>query len=328
MIHSMRTSTSQASSRLSLLLLLCLVPLSGWAEGTEPREPSQAVCEGLTLDRVRSAHTSRNMKVCCDRIFRNASVQNRSELNLGTSQFTAAGAGKLVCIDEWSFPKGDKSQPKWVRRNVISGPNTGLSAVTALTFVPHSARPQILIADGEEHPRVVTFNYRFDGNVYPEREYRRVGSSPVFALGIDEARGNLVILSRDGRLRKVSLAYNDLGLRPEERSKVDAETSEAYAIREPSAFGMSSVLGRVFVLDTEGKLSTLNLKDEWKEEPIESILDSGVSDPQSFKVSEDPQSGEVRVEITDSKVATYSLLISPPKRGLNDSGSSPRSSEK
>lgn len=309
------------------LILTATLALSTLASLNPVRadEESAGACENLSQDRARSSSTSGRLKSCCARAFREASASARAKLEIGNSRFVAAGFGKLLCIDEWALPTTPEGKPKWVRRNAITGPNAGLSAITAVSFVAGSSRPQILVADGEERPRVVTFNYRFDGNVYPEREYRSVGVAAVHTIALDEDRGNLILLGRDGRVRRVSLSYNDRGLREEERCRVDAETTEAEAVGEPFAMSVSRRLGKALILDTAGKLTVLPLRTDWKREAIETTLDTGVHLPSAFRVVESEQ-GEVRAEVIDSvSGSSHSSLLSVPSAAespLPSSGSS------
>lgn len=271
-------------------------------EPAAPAVPSEAACETLSSDHGKSAASSEKLRRCCDRVFSEAAASARKELDSGAIRFRAAAKGGLVCVDE--LQKGGQL----ARRNVITGGATGLRSVTALAFAEVKGRPQLFVGEGDKgQDRVLAFNYRFDGNLPPEREWRKAGlprSAWMVADGED-----LLVLGSDSKIRRVRLELNDLALKEEEKSRAHMEISVDGA-GELVALGASSRLGRIFALGSDGNVHVLASNGIGKVAPESSWKAEGVASPVSLVVREDVPAKDVVVEVRGADGSVFSARYS------------------
>lgn len=300
-----RQAGGKAAARAALASYAAMVLAGAPASAAEPAAaaiPSEAACETLSSDHGRSAASSEKLKRCCDRVFSAAAPAARKVFDLGATSFRAAAKGGLVCVDEF------KSGGQLARRNVITGPGTGLGNVTALAFGEVKGRPQLFVGESDKgHDRVLAFNYRFDGNVLPEREWRKAGlprSSWLVADGED-----LLILGADSKVRRVRMELNDLALKDEEKSRAHMEISVDGA-PELLAVASSPRLGRIFALGADGSVHVLASHGVGKIAPESSWKAEGVVSPVSISVREDAAAKDVVVEVRGADGSVFEARYS------------------
>lgn len=272
------------------------------AEPAAAAVPSEAACEALSSDHGKSAASSEKLRRCCDRVFSEASASARKELDLGAVRFRAAAKGGLVCVDE--LQKGGQ----FTRRNVITGGATGLKSVTALAFAEVKGRPQLFVGDSDKgQDRVLAFNYRFDGNLPPEREWRKAGlPRPAWIVADGE---DLLVLGADSKIRRVRLELNDLALKDEEKSRAHMEISVDGA-PELIAVASSPRLGRIFALGADGSVHVLASHGVGKVAPESSWKAEGVASPVSLGVREDTAAKDVVVEVRGADGSVFEARYS------------------